>query len=174
MEIKSKGTQAFNVPLDDEDKSFIQYCRKYAHNTKVERLNRRCLALEMEHTLHLLNIRKLEDERHKLVARNYELASECDNLLKQLKATPTKQSTPRFNSEKFLLRQVLVKCHDGHVWYAGLKVQFPNDLRQEGAVFKCDLCLACDSLGKLKFYRVVLGTIWKQEVETTKVWKYAN
>jgi len=118
---------------------------------------------------------ELEGENTKLDERNHELANECDKLLKRLKARPTEHSsTLRFNSEKFLLRQVLVKCHDGHVWYAGLKVQFPNDLREEGRVFKCDLCEACDSLGKLKFYRVVLGTMWKQEVETTKVWKYAQ
>ena len=66
------------------------------------------------------------------------------------------------------LEQVEVACdNDGHVYFEGLKVQFPRHLRQPGKRYTCDLSEALEG-DTVKFYRAIKGTISEPIVEVVK------
>ena len=68
------------------------------------------------------------------------------------------------------LEQVEVQCDtDGHVYFEGLKVQFPKHLRQPGKRYICDLSEALDAGGDVvKFYRAGKNSISEIVEEVVK------
>ena len=70
-----------------------------------------------------------------------------------------------------LIDNARVQCKDGHVWYHGLKVQFPKALREDGKEYICLLSEAWED-GKIKFYRARRGTIREEVLETKRTIRY--
>ncbi|MFC1453854.1 hypothetical protein ACFLQL_01605 [Verrucomicrobiota bacterium] len=72
-----------------------------------------------------------------------------------------------------IIDEARVQCRDGHVWYYGLKVQFPKDLREEGKEFICQLSEVWED-GLIKFYRARKGKIYEEVVETVRIKKHVG
>ena len=72
-----------------------------------------------------------------------------------------------------IIDEASVQCKDGHVWYYGLKVQFPKALRKDGKEYICQLSEVWED-GKIKFYRARKGKIFEVVLETKRVRRHVG
>jgi len=78
-------------------------------------------------------------------------------------ATHTGRMTPQPNFQTLPLRgstvvSAIIECLSGHVWHNGIKVQFPNALRQHRKKYICNL-RAIEKNGSISYYSAIKGTI---------------